>query len=136
MDTVIENGLLKPLSFHDVKAEQENSYKITGNNPFIVFDLSKYNLSGKKAGLMKFDFTCKPQFHEPRIQIYWTGEEGVVQEKNSLFFTANNGTLLIPIDSAPRWYLLNEIKSIRIRLFNAEACETISIKNLSLHQRN
>jgi hypothetical protein len=115
----------------------ENSvYKVTGVDPALSFDLVSLNLSGGDAGLLKFDFSCINKSVEPRIQIFWWGDgRSGPNETNSIRFTADDGTLIIPLDSDPRWLTLKKVKGIRIDLDNASACGSFRVRNIGLFQR-
>ena len=131
-----EDGFVLSSTSH-VYPQDNSLYSVKGHDPFLVFDISKQTLSGKMAGLLTFEFECQSQRQEPKIQLYWWGdEERGASETNSLFFNAENGTLIVPLDASPRWYLINLLKGIRIDLHNPEACESFSIKNLALQARD
>ena len=136
METVLDERAFKLIATNDLQVEQEFNYTVTGRNPFIVLDLAHNQLSGQTAGMLKFDFKCASKHQEPKIQVFWWGDnqQGAFEE-NSIFFNAGNGTLIIPLDALPRWYLLNNIKGLRIDLHNAKVCKSFSIKNLSLNSR-
>ena len=68
--------------------------------------------------------------------IFWWGDDQTgASEENSLFFNAYNGKLIVPLDAAPRWYLLNQVNGLRIDFHNAQACQSFSIENMSLNKR-
>jgi hypothetical protein len=125
---------IKP-SLHHVIPEG-GSYKVNGVDPFVSFDLSNLNLSGQAAGLLRFDFACVGMTAEPRIQVFWWGDDHQGPfESFSVRFTASDGTLIVPLDASPQWLTLKHIKGIRIDLDNASACSAFSIKNIELFQR-
>ena len=76
------------------------------------------------------------QGKKSKIQVFWWGDKqkGAFEE-NSVLFNVHNGTNIIPLDAAPRWYLLNIIKGLRIDLHDSKTCQSFSIKNLSLNAR-
>lgn len=114
-----------------------NGYEITGADPQLIFDISGYEISGHDAGLLKLNFLCTGKQGEPRLQIFWWGDnEGGPSEVSSIKFTADDGILIVPLDSSPRWLTLNKIKGIRIDLDNAVACKAITVNNIGLYQRN
>jgi hypothetical protein len=116
---------------------ENGDYKINGIDPTLSFDILSLNLSGRDAGLLKLDFTCMNRSAEPRIQVFWWGDgHGGPFEASSVRFTADDGTLIIPLDADPRWLTLKKIKGIRIDLDNASACSAFSVRNIGLFQRN
>jgi hypothetical protein len=87
-------------------------------------------------GLIRFEFNCIGMTSEPRMQIFWWGDgrDGPF-EMSSVKFTAENGTLIVPLDSSPWWLGLSKIKGLRFDLDNASACNAIKITNIALYQR-
>lgn len=128
------NGL-SPFLFH--LSSLGNSYKIEGQDPRLIFDVSALGVSGQNAGLLKFDFICNGKTSEPRIQIFWWGDErGYPFEESSIRFTAENGTLIVPLDASPWWVGLSKIKGLRLDLDNATACRDFFVRNISLYERS
>ena len=123
-------------SLHQLIPESRD-YKVNGVDPYLIFDISSLDLSGRDAGLLRFDFTCTGKSTEPRIQVFWWGDDHVGPfEASSVRFTADNGTLIVPLDASPFWLTLKKIKGIRIDLDNATACSAFSIKKMGLFQRH
>ena len=52
---------------------QESSYRVEGGDPSMSFDLAALNLSGRDAGLLKFEFRCSGRAAEPRMQVFRWG---------------------------------------------------------------
>ena len=114
----------------------DESYKVNGVDPYLIFDISSAGLSGHDAGFLKFDFLCHGRNGEPRVQIFWWGDDHKgPSESFSIKFTAENGTLIIPLDASPLWLTLKRINGIRIDLDNPASCSTFDIKNSGLFQR-
>ena len=136
METVLNESDFKLASTNHIQINHKSIYEVTGHDPFIVLDLSQNKISGRSAGMLKFDFKCYSKLQEPKIQVFWWGDnqKGGFEE-NSLFFDADDGTVIIPLDALPRWYLLNKVKGLRFDLNNSGACQSFSIKNLSLNER-
>jgi hypothetical protein len=124
-----------PLSMRDMRVDGK-SYIVTGNDPQLLFELTGLQLSGRQAGLLKMDFTCHQRRAKPRIQVFWWGDDQTgPSEPASSRFNAENGTLIVPLDAYPRWLTLEKVKGLRIDLDNAEACASISVRNVALFQR-
>ena len=112
------------------------SYKIEGDDPQLIFDTSSLGISGSSSGLLKFEFKCIGKKSEPRMQVFWWGDErNAPFEESSVRFSAENGTLIVPLDASPWWVGLRNIKGIRIDLDNASACRAFRVENISLYQR-
>lgn len=111
-------------------------YKVLGSDPSLSFDMSGFTVSGRSAGLLKLDFACVNRNAEPRIQIFWWGDnhEGPF-EAASVRFTADDGALIVPMDASPRWVMMERIKGIRIDLDNPSACGAIKVNDAGLFQR-
>lgn len=128
----IEASALSPHQF----AFEDGGYRIQGNDPQIIVDLSGAAISGREAGLLKFDFECLDRKTQPRIEVYWWGDERErAYPSASLRFTADDGTLIVPLDAFPSWLLLRHVKGVRIDLDNAGACRAIRVEKLGLYQR-
>lgn len=133
--TLIKNLDEISTSFNQLIPEN-GSYKINGGDPFLSVDISNLVLSGRDAGLLRFDFSCLGQSAEPRIQLFWWGDDHVEPfETSSIKFTADNGTLIIPLDASPLWLTMKHVKGVRIDLDNPTACSSFGVKNIGLFQR-
>lgn len=125
---------LSPATFH--VSSFNGSYKIEGDDPQLIFDISTLGVSGRNSGLLKFDFNCIEKTSESRMQIFWWGDERDGPfEASSVRFTAKNGTLIVPLDASPWWVGLRQVKGLRFDLDNASACRAFSVENISLYQR-
>lgn len=125
---------IKPSLKHLVA--QKGSYKVDGADPYLIFDLSRWKLSGRDAGLLKFEFRCVGRAAEPRIQVLWWGDgQRGAFEPSSVRFNAENGTLIVPLEASPRWLTLQHVKGLRIDLDNPDSCSSFSINNLGIYQR-
>ncbi|WP_211472364.1 hypothetical protein [Collimonas humicola] len=116
---------------------ENGTYKVTGTDPQLNFDISRFGISGHDAGLLRFDFSCAGKTAQPRIQVFWWGDdhEGPF-EASSIRFTADSGALIVPLDASPRWLMTKHLKGIRIDLDNASACDTFKIEKMALFQRH
>jgi len=121
--------------FNDAIAIDSEKYQVTGNDPFIVYDISQQFISGSGAGILSFDFSCDRRNAKPRIQVFWSADDYGITEKTSVYFNAHNGHVILPLDVAPRWLSTKHIKNIRMDLVDKNACQIFAIKNLSLGQR-
>lgn len=125
----------KEIDLHDISLEN-NLYKVIQNDPYISFNLTDLNISGRDAGLLRFEFSCLKKLQEPKLQVFWWGDKhNGAFEQASVRFDADNGEMIVPVDSSPFWILLDKIKGVRIDLDNASACSAFTIKNVALYQR-
>lgn len=121
--------------FRDLSLEG-NVYKILGPDPQINFDLSDLKLSGRDAGLLRFEFSCIDRNQDPKMQVFWWGDsESGPSEASSMRFALENGVLIVPLDAAPRWLTLGQVHGLRLDLDNAAACSGIRLEDAALYQR-
>ena len=113
-----------------------DTYKVVNDDPQLIYNLQNLDVSGKKAGILEFSFTCVNRKGDPRIQIFWWGdEENGPSEKASARFTGDDGIMIVPLDIYPRWLSMAKLRGLRIDLDNPDACKKIKIKELNLYQR-
>jgi hypothetical protein len=134
MEALPKLGFLTPI-VHDV-VWTTGAIRVTGADPHLTFDLSRFAISGRDAGLLRLEFACQDQTAEPRIQLFWWGDEQTgPDERSSLRFTANDGVLLVPLDAFPSWLTLGHVRGLRLDLDDATACGAMIVKDLAFHQR-
>ena len=140
MALVREFGALPP-AVHDLvedtdAREGHGIYRVTGSDPHVTFDLSQYAISGGDAGLLRLEFACLDRTAEPRLQVFWWGDQQAEpEEAASLRVTAADGVLLVPLDAFPRWLALGQVRGLRLDLDDASACGAIAVRNPALYQR-
>lgn len=121
---------------HDIETHGR-VHKVVGQDPFLVYDLSGLNVSGRDAGLLKFDFVCHGETTTPpRIQVFWWADgQTEPMSGNTVRFTAKNGTVIVPLDSLPRWHLREQLLGLRLDLDNPLGCEAVEFNEISLNRR-
>ncbi|MFL9963460.1 hypothetical protein PQR02_20795 [Paraburkholderia sediminicola] len=125
-----------PLSAHDLKLES-GVYKVTGANPQLSFDLSTSGVSGRAAGLLRFEFSCLDRRATPRFQIAWWGDQQSAPAGAAhLSFTGDDGVLIVPLDAYPRWLTLDRVRGLQMTVADPNACGAFAIRNVALYQRN
>ena len=133
-----------PQSRHDLVASDGGALRVTGADPFVVYDVSAHAIAPAQAGLLKFDFTCArpppgptPDPPYPRLQVFFWGDaQAGPSESASFFFNAADGTMIVPLDAYPRYLDLATLAGVRIDLDIAAACTAITLRNVGLYQRH
>lgn len=133
--TLVKEVEATALSQHQLAVE-DGVYRILGEDPQILADLSGMAISGREAGILKFEFNCLDRKAQPQIEVFWWGDgRERAYPGASLRFTADDGVLIVPLDAFPAWLLLQKVKGVRIDLDNAGACRAIKVEKLGLYQR-
>lgn len=99
------------------------------------FDLAPRGLSGDDAGLLGFDFSCSGAGKDTELHIRWSGRgpDGVHAE-GELYFIAEDGRLIVPLQAYPRWAALTQVDELAIATQDPNACESIKVSNAALFQ--
>ena len=113
------------------------NYKITGPAPKLTYDLRSFNVSGRDAGMLKFNFSCDVDGIYPKFKVYWWGNDASKYfEASGITFTGGTGVLLVPLEATPYWLLSDKIKGMRIEIIDPMVCKKITINKISLLKRN
>ena len=120
----------------DLLELKRNHYQVTGNDPFLVFNLASFEIDGLDAGVLSFKFSCFSQSNnKPKLAIYWSDSLTGINEMNVVRFNAHNGHLLVPLDTLPRWILAKKLSQLRIDLENSGVCKSFEISEITVNQR-
>ncbi len=112
------------------------TYRVTGRDPHIDFDVSSLKLNGRDAGILAFDFLSDSQSAASTLEFYWSSESGGnLSEKTVIRFSAKQGKVIVPLDAAPRWLLAKGIKTIRFDVADP-APSAFSLSHIELFQRS
>lgn len=123
-------------STNAVRALGDGRYAITGEDPYVRFDLSGSQLSGRQAGLLSFEFSCASPGAVPLVGVYWSTPGQPEGAATFLTFRGRQGRLIVPVDSAPSWLLAERIDSIRFDVDGSTTgCETFAIRDVTLLAR-
>jgi hypothetical protein len=135
MTPVVTLDLAKA-SLHDIEHKGE-WLSATGKSPYLETSLDGSDISGKKAGLLYFEFECKAgKPHDCLFTVGWWAEgRKSPEESQSLTFKARSGRIIVPLDSHPDWLMTDRVGGIRITLPEKSHCQTMRIGNASLQQR-
>ncbi|RDJ98745.1 hypothetical protein [Paraburkholderia lacunae] len=116
---------------------ENGTYRVTGANPQVRYDVSRLNVSGRRAGLIRFRFACSNESAKPRLSVSWQGDvDAESSGANRVSFDADGDVLIVPVDTYSGWLNSGEIKTLSIDLDNTAACGAIGIGQLELYQRN
>jgi hypothetical protein len=89
-------------------------------------------LRGRDAGLLYIDIELPPEAGEIPLTVRWN-DAGLPDSNSKMNFTARNGVHLVPLDSAPRWLLAEDIRSVMVDA-RCESC-SFEIKAIKLLTR-
>lgn len=119
---------------HAVSPIIQTAYRITGEDPYISFDVTRLNLNGRDAGILAFDFS-NDKNAPANLEVYWGSRSlGGASEDTVVRFSAQPGKVIVPLDTAPRWLLAEGIQTIRFDVADPDL-STFSISNVTLLQR-
>jgi len=126
---------IKPI-YSDVVSE-DDSFVVNGDDPKLIFDLSGSEVSGRNADFIRFNFSCPGASSEPRLQIFFWGDDyNSATENLSVKFTAVNGVLIVPLYSSSWWVNLDKVNGLRIDLDNPNTCNKFNLSNVGIYSRN
>ena len=126
---------IEPSYSHSVLAENNGEYLVTGNDPYIGFDISKFNLKGSEVGLMSFDFTCEKSVGMPKIEVFWSTSRNTMGVSTMYHLNGHTGHHIVPMDSNPTWLLAEKLQSVRFDILDQSSCEVFSFKNITFMSR-
>ncbi len=111
------------------------TYRVTGLDPHLDFDVSSLKLNGQDAGILAFDFSSS-QSVAPTLEIYWSSESGGnLPKAAAVQFSVKQGKVVVPLDAAPRWLLAKGIKTLRFSMTDPPP-STFSLSHIELFQRS
>lgn len=119
---------------HDLAAIDDlGTYKTTGTRPFVIYKLSS-PVQPKYAENLLLELKCTntPDNEKIPVQVFWATKKSDFSEKNSVAFSANQGTTSINIAKLSSWIPTEEITDIRLGLFSPNDCPLVSIRSIEL----
>ena len=132
LDEVV-NLRTRPMSLIDMRAEGDVLIR-TGVDPQIHYALAGLSVSGRDAGILRLDLTCSGTDFA-RGEVFWWGDgHSGPQSENSVSFVARSGTLLIPLESSPRWLTMERVSGLRIDI-DGDACHAFQLTRADLLQK-
>lgn len=124
-----------PTQYHNVKNISKNRFQVLGNDPYIVFNIDGYNISGREVDLITFELTCDINNASIPLEMFWSADNYSFNEMSVVRFHVNNGLVYVPLHTTQSWLDAMHIKKIRIDIRNKNSCKYFSIENITLSQR-
>ncbi len=121
-----------PPSRHSVRIDDNGAFLTEGPDLSISYDIG--DLNGSDAGILTFKLNYIGKRHGEPFRISW-GSRDSYPANNTVQFVAKNGSVVVPLDTAPRWLLAGDIKSIRIEIADPDSCKSFCITDFKLWQR-
>ncbi len=124
----------------DAEATGNDLYRVTGPTPGLTFDLSKANIRGRDAGLLSFDYECQNRNAKPAIELQWAPagaafDPRTADSRMTMAFPGGKGTMIVPLDTTPRWLLSPTLGKLHIQLKTPDGCTIFKLSNIVLAQR-
>jgi hypothetical protein len=125
-----------PVELQAVKKIAPTQYRITGAMPSIRFDLSQWQLNGRDAGILAFEFEQESGGAPSVMEVSWGSRTIPASGQGSrMRFSVKQGKVLVPLDAAPRWLLAEGITTLELKLLKPVSYSTFSLSNVALFQR-
>lgn len=134
--TIIKS--IKPTGGYNFRVVKDNTYRPIGENPYIFYELSQYNLSGKEIDHILLDYSCTmgTTGTAPILELYWKADNKSPSEKTVLRFSGSGSKALIPVGAQPRWRLAKHIDGLRVDFKDYGSCSELIINRLVLLKLN
>lgn len=126
------------VSTHVIKKNSDGSYTPRDRDSQLVFNVADLKLKGASAAYVSFVFNCEHTDlkTEPELELYWENTaDGSFNENNVIRFYAENGRVLVPLDSSPRWLLSQGITRFRIDLRDHNSCRKFTLDEIYFLKR-
>lgn len=119
------------IGVNDLELKKPKVYKVTNiSDPFIVYNLSQ-EINGNEIDFIKLKL--KTTFNNNfRMQIFWTNDKEGFSEKRSVFLSARNGELIIPIVKNLDWLKDKNITKIRVDFIELPIDTEVEIEEIQV----
>jgi|GEM_PF-5803009 hypothetical protein len=100
-------------------------------------DTRALHLKGAQTSFLRVDFHCVSAANPPQDLLLTWAEKGKEAQgaEHSIRFTAENGPLLIPLDSTPSWLFVDQPESMSISKTGESVCSELSVTNIEFYRR-
>lgn len=123
-----------PVELHDIESV-EGELRAIGADPYLAYDVGGRSLAGRDAGLLRFHLRCHGVSVPQRMQVFFWGDGERPTEANSIRITAAPGTLIVPLDSHPRYARMGRVEGIRLDFDGEITCQRPRLSKASLNRR-
>ncbi|MDD1005300.1 alginate O-acetyltransferase AlgX-related protein [Pseudomonas sp. TNT2022 ID642] len=114
------------------QAALNGEYKVTGADPYVVFQFSK-PLQSDNVRQLAFNLSCVSTSDTVfPVQVYWSTKDKGFNEEDSAIFNVKQGTTAVDISSAKKWPVGKELSEIRFDLVAPKGCPVFSIDDLAV----
>lgn len=133
MDKVVDLSSA-PVALHDLESV-DGELRATGADPYLSYDVGARSIPGRHAGLLRFHLRCHASSGPQRMQVFFWGDGEQATEANSIRLTAAPGTLIVPLDSHPRFARMGHVEGIRLDFDGELTCHGPRVSKASLNRR-
>ena len=117
---------------HDmIKLQREKTYKISGNNPNVTFELP-HTLQPKDSSMLVFELYCAKNNEPFQLQFLWRSKDGSFIEDKSVQFTTYPGITAIDLSQFDLWAQAPDIAGVRLDIKALDACSEFTMKSFDL----
>jgi hypothetical protein len=124
----VSSGVLSGIN-DMIKVDGLNSFRISGEDPYVAFVLSKPVRTLDTSQLV-LEFTCGERKEPVQVQVFWRSASTVFSEANSVRFTTYPGITTITLSTLSSWTQAEKITDVRVDIDSNRACPGIAIKRL------
>jgi hypothetical protein len=118
------------ISGNDLEKLESGMWKLTGQDPFLVFPLQSA-VDGSVNTKLGFLFLCDDAAAKHVVQIFWQPEDGRISQGNSIRLHVNPGPVLVDLSGLPNWTGTSAIGTVRLDLAT-QSCSAVDFRNVSL----
>jgi len=89
------------------------------------------------AQYLAFNLSCSGnRARAPELVVQWIESDSQsYDDKRSIRFYGEEGLLLVPLDSSPRWFMSRSIGEVRITLTEQSSCEGFDVEHIRFFKR-
>ncbi len=113
------------------KVEGAEIYRISGDDPYVTFVLSKPTWT-QDASQLVFELTCGEMKESVQVQVFWHAAGTVFSEANSVRFTTNPGITTISLSPLSSWVQAEKVTDVRIDIDFPNTCPVLTLNNLEI----